>query len=123
MSHPVNIGASGTFGSAGGQRIYAYNTITTSPQQVAGLNPQRQSITFHNPGVNDLYVAPAVVQTPGTGSDVVLTPSAPNALGGCFLVLAGNTIKLVGEIAKPWQAFTAAAGNNPLTVMDSNVTG
>lgn len=115
----VDVGAPGTVGSAGGQRIYSYNAISTVPQQVVGLNPQRQSITFHNPGTVDIFVAPASVQN--GGSDTPLTPS-PTALGGCFRVFAnGGTLKVSGECQKPWQAFAGTGTTNPLTVMDSNV--
>lgn len=113
------IGGSNTVGGAGGQRIYPFNNLTTTPQQVVGLNPQRQSITFHNPGAVDVFVAPTVVQT--NGSDAALTPTT-SALGGCFRVYGnGGTLTLTGEIQKPWQAFALSGINNPLTIMDSNI--
>ena len=115
----TDVGSPGTVSSASGSRVYAFNAITTSPQQVVGQNPARQTLTFHNPGVNDIFVAPTVVQN--TGSDVALTPS-PSALGGCFRVYAnGGTLVVSGECQKPWQAFSASATNNPLTVMDSSI--
>ena len=76
---------------------------------------------FHNPGTNDVFIAPAYVQN--TGSNVALSPS--NAvLGGCFRVYGnGGTLVIEGECQGAWQAFavTGAGTANPLTVMDSNV--
>ena len=115
----TGVGSPGTAGAASGGRVYAFNNLSTTPQQVLGTNPQRKTITFHNPGTIDLFVAPAFVQN--TGSDVALVPS-PSALGGCYRVYAnGGGLTLTGEVQKPWQAFSASATNNPLTVEDSNV--
>lgn len=115
----ASVGSPGTVSAASGDRTYAYNNLTTTPQQVVGANPQRQSITFHNPGTEDVFVAPLYVQT--TGSDVQLNPTT-GALGGCWRVYAnGGTLVLTGEVQKPYQAFAAANTGNPLTVMDSNI--
>lgn len=115
----TGVGSPGTVGPVSGARTYAYNNLTTSPQQVAGANPARQSITFHNPGTIDIFVAPAFVQN--TGSDVALVPST-GALGGCYRVYAnGGTLTLTGEVQKPYQAFAASATGNPLTVTDTNI--
>lgn len=115
----TGVGASRTVSAASGGRVYAYNNISTVPQQIVGGNSSRQSITVHNPGTVDIFVAPAAVQN--TGSDVALTPST-GALGGCFRVYAnGGTLVLTGEVQKAWQAFAASGTTNPLTVMDSNI--
>jgi len=110
------------FSAANGGKVYAYNNISESATRtVAASNPQRQKILFHNPGANDLYVAPANVQT--TGSDVALSPSNA-ALGGCFLIYGnGGTLVVEGECQGAWQAFSksGAGMTNPLTVMDSNI--
>ena len=76
---------------------------------------------FHNPGPNDIFVAPSYVQT--TGSNVALAPSNA-ALGGCFRVYGnGGTLVIEGECQGAYQAFaaTGAGATNPLTVMDSNI--
>ena len=115
----TGVGSPGTISKASGGRTYAFNNISTTPQQVLGGNPARQSITVHNPGANDILFAPAYVQN--NGSDVALTPS-PSALGGCFRVFGnGGTIVLTGEVQKPYQAFALTGSTNPLTVIDSNV--
>lgn len=115
----AGVGSPGTISLASGGRVYAYNNLDTTPEQVAGPNPARQSITFHNPGTIDIFVAPSVVQN--GGSDSPLSPTTA-ALGGCFRVYAnGGTLVLTGEVQKPWQAFSASASGNALTVMDSNV--
>lgn len=115
----ADVGSPGTVASASGQRIYSFNNITTAPQQIIGTNAQRQSVTFHNPGGNDILVAPSFVQNGGT--DTALVPSLA-ALGGCFRVYGnGGTLTLSGEVQKPWQAFAVAGATNALTVMDSNI--
>ena len=56
-----------------------------------------------------------------SGSQVTLTPST-STLGGCFRVYAnGGQLTLGGECQGQWQAFSASASSNPLTVVDSNV--
>jgi hypothetical protein len=115
----TSVGSPGTVGSASGGRTYAFNNITTSPQQIVGPNPQRQSITIHNPGSVDIFVAPAAVIV--NGSDVPLTPSLA-ALGGCFRVFAnGGTLVITGECQKAYQAFAASGSTNALTVQDSSI--
>ena len=115
----TNVGSPGTVSSASGGRTYAFNNISTSPAQVIGANPARQSITVHNPGAVDIFFAPTVVQN--GGSDTTLSPS-PSALGGCYRVYSnGGTLVITGECQKPWQAFALSGTTNPLTVTDSNV--
>lgn len=115
----TSVGSPGTVGSASGGRVYAFNNLTTAPQQVVGANPQRQNITFHNPGTIDAFVAPVSVIV--NGSDSPLSPT-PSALGGCFRIYAnGGTLTITGECQKAWQAFSASASGNALTVMDSSV--
>jgi hypothetical protein len=81
-------------------------------------NPSRQSISVHNPGTVSIYFAPAFVQN--TGSDVALAPTL-SALGGCYLVIAGGTLNLTGEVQKPYQAFAASGTTNALTITTSNI--
>lgn len=115
-------GGSGTVSGASGGKIYAFNNISESGLvTVAPALTSRRKITFHNPGPNDIYVAPALVQT--TGSSVAFTPSNA-ALGGCFRVYGnGGTLAIEGECQGAWQAFavTGAGASNPLTVFDTNV--
>lgn len=110
------------FASASGGKIYAYNNVSENAAAVvAAANQFRQKILFHNPGANDLFVAPANVQN--TGSNVALSPNNSN-LGGCFRVYGnGGTLVIEGECQGAYQAFavTGAGTSNPLTVMDSNV--
>ena len=110
------------FASASGGKIYAYNNISENAAAVvAAANQFRQKILFHNPGTNDVFVAPADVQN--TGSNVTLTPSN-TALGGCFRVYGnGGTLVIEGECQGAYQAFavTGAGASNPITVMDSNL--
>lgn len=114
----TGVGSPGTISSAGGGRTYAFNNISTTPAQVLGANPSRQSITIHNPGTNTIYFAPLFVQN--TGSDVALAPTTA-ALGGCLEVAAGATYTLTGEVQKPYQAFANTGTTNALTIITSNV--
>lgn len=115
----TGVGSPGTVSSASGGRVYAFNNISTVPQQIVGLNAQRQSITVHNPGAVDVFVAPISVIV--NGSDSPLTPTT-SLLGGCFRIYAnGGERTFTGEVQKPWQAFSLSGSSNPLTVMDSNV--
>lgn len=115
----TGVGSPGTVSAASGGRIYAFNNLSTAPEQVVGANAQRQSITFHNPGAVDILIAPAFVIV--AGSDTALVPS-PTARGGCYLVYAnGGTTVISGECQKPWQALSVSGSGNPLTVTDSNV--
>jgi hypothetical protein len=115
----VGVGSPGTVGPASGGYVYAFNNLSTTPQPILGQNPARRWITFHNPGTIDAFVAPAFVQN--TGVDVALVPSTA-ALGGCFRIFAdGGSLTVTGEVQKPWQAFSASASSNPLTVMVSSV--
>lgn len=115
----AGVGSSQSVGPTSGGKVYAYNNLNTTPQQVAAANQSRTSITFHNPGTVDVFVAPALVQT--TGSSVALVPST-GSLGGCLRVYAnGGQVTIAGECQGAWQAFSASASNNPLTVIDTNV--
>lgn len=122
------VGGPLAFSSASGGKIYGYNNINESAAiVVANSNPQRQRIRFHNPGANDIFIAPVNVQNvigvaPTQPSDVPLIPSNA-ALGGCIRVYGnGGTLDITGECQGGWQAFAAVGGGsfNPLTVIDSN---
>jgi hypothetical protein len=107
-------GASVNAGASGG-KVTPVNNVGTSPAQVVGANPQRQSITFTNPGTVNLYIAPMV-----TAAGVALVPSLA-ALGGCFIVFPGGFLVITGECQGAFQALAASGASNPLTVMESNL--
>lgn len=125
------VGASQTFSSASGGKVYGYNNINeTTARVVAPANPSRVKITFHNPGANDIFIAPVNIQnTLGTspsgqtgGSDVALALTNA-ALGGSRRVYGnGGTLEITGECQGSYQALavTGAGTTNPLTVTDSN---
>lgn len=122
------VGASQVFSSASGGKVYGYNNIAEAAAiVVAPANPSRTKITFHNPGANDIFIAPSFVQnvlgtSPTNPSNVALVLS--NALlGGSRRVYGnGGTLEISGECQGAWQALavTGAGATNPLTVMDSN---
>lgn len=116
------------FSSASGGKVYGYNNINeTTARTIAPANPSRQRIIFHNPGANDVYVAPVNVQnilgtSPTTPADVALVLTNA-ALGGSRIVYGnGGTLEITGECQGAWQALakTAAGAANPFTVTDSN---
>lgn len=122
------VGASLTFSAASGGKVYGYNNVSeTTPLIVANQNVARQKITFHNPGAEDIFIAPVFIQNalgtaPPQPSNNPLTPSNA-ALGGCFRVYGnGGTLVITGECQGAWQALavTGAGTTNSLTVMDSN---
>jgi hypothetical protein len=116
----TGVGSPGTVSTASGGNPIAFNTISTTPQQVVGGNAARRKITFHNPGTIDIFIAPATTVVAG-GSDTPFVPS-PSALGGCFLVYAnGGTLTIDGECQKAWQAFSRTGSNQPLTILTSHV--
>lgn len=119
---PVNRipGGPGAFNGANGGKIYAF-TLTTSPQTVAPANPQRQSITFHNPGAQDAFVCPALAYASiSATSPTALTPTT-GATQGCFRVFSnGGTLQITGECQGAWQALCASS-TIAFTVMDSNI--
>lgn len=111
------------FSSASGGKVYAYNAITSvANTTVAPANPNRQRVTFHNPGAVDIYISPAVAYTSySASSPTTLTPTT-GALGGTRVVYAnGGTLEITGECQGAWQALAASGTTNPLTVMDSNI--
>ena len=113
------VGSSPSVGPTSGGKVYAYNNLSTTPETVAAANQSRVSITFHNPGTVNAYVAPANVQT--TGTNAALSPTT-SALGGCLLILSGGgQLTISGECQGAWQGFSASGSGNPLTVIDTNV--
>lgn len=121
-------GSTLAFSSASGGKIYAYNNISeTTEIRVAVQNPSRQRITFHNPGPNDIFIAPQQIQntinnfTPTSNQPLFISNAA---LGGSFRLFGnGGTLVIEGECQNVWSALaaTGAGDANPLTVMDSNV--
>lgn len=118
----TNPGGALAFNGASGGKVYGYNNISESGLvQVAAANSSRVRLTFHNPGPNDIFIAPAVIQT--TGSNVVFSPNNA-ALGGCIRIYGnGGQFTIEGECQGAYQAFavTGAGITNPLTVIDTNV--
>jgi len=121
-------GSPSVFSSASGGKVYGYNNINeTTARVVAPANTSRQRIRFHNPGPNDIFIAPSNVQNvlgtaPTNPSDVALTLTNA-ALGGSIRVYGnGGTLDINGECQGAWQALavTGAGTTNPLTVIDSN---
>lgn len=115
------VGGAGTWSSASGGKLYAFNALDdTTPVVVAPVNTQRQKITFHNPGDVDVLVYPVYKQN--TGSDAANLPT-PAARGGAFLVFgSGGTLEITGECQKSWAALAVSGSGKPLTVLDTNIS-
>lgn len=112
-------GSPGTVASASGGKVTGFNNISEFLAVIVlTANPQRQSITFHNPGTSDIFVYPlynaqGATQVPGNSS-----------LGGTFRIYGnGSTLVISGECQFPWYAFaiTGAGNNNAFTAMESNI--
>jgi len=104
-----------TIGPTSGGKVTPINSLNTAMQIILAGNPQRSSISFHNPGTVVVYVAPLLNALGQT-----FTPTL-SALGGTFQIGPGATLTLGGECQFGWQALAAIGVNNPLTVMESNV--
>lgn len=115
------VGGSGTFSTASGGKIYAFNNISNVGNlTVAFANPSRQKITFHNPSDVDILISP-VASFNGT-LYTTLTPTNV-AKGGGFTVFGnGGTLVIDGECQQAWQALAASGTGKALTVMDSNLS-
>lgn len=109
------VGSPGTVASASGGKVTPFIISGTFPTLAIAGNPQRQSITFHNPGTINIYVSPTL-----TATGAALNPSL-GALAGCFIIFPGALLIISGECQTPWQAFAASGSNNPLTIMESNI--
>lgn len=122
MSIVTNPGAPGANSTASGGKVYAFNAVTNANNiPVAPANTQRTSLTFHNPGSNDIFVSPVAALSLASGASVSLTPTLA-ALGGSFRVFGnGGSLTVTGECQQAWQALAAAGTTNPLTVMDTNI--
>jgi len=129
MTITAGVGASQTFSSASGGKVYGYNNISESaPVVVAPANPARVKITFHVPGASDIFIGPSFVQnvlgiSPVSPSNVALVPTNA-ALGGMRRVFGnGGTVEITGECQGAWQALavTGAGTTNALTVTDTNI--
>ena len=103
------------FGPTSGGKVTPVNNLAAVWVLVVAANPNRQSITFHNPGTNTMYIG---MMTTVVGSQ--LNPTLA-ALGGTFSLLPGATMTFTGECQLAWGAIAATGSQNPLTVMESNV--
>lgn len=118
------VGSSGSVSSTSGGRVIPFNNISTVPQPVLNIGAERVTISFHNPGTQTLYIAPAIVvpyAAPGISVQGVPLIPSPAALGGCYELVPGGIWIFTGECQMGWQAFAAANANNPLTVMVSHI--
>lgn len=117
MGALFNVGAPGAPTTANGGKVTGFNNISNSVATVvAAANPQRQSITFHNPGSNDTLVYPTTNATGGANAPTLAT------MGGGFRVFGnGGTLTISGECQQQWAALNFLNVNQPLTVMESNV--
>jgi len=97
--------------------VTAVNNLNTTPAQVIAANQNRVSISFHNPGTNDVFVYQT--QTLVSGSLVNLVPSL-SSLGGCYRIFGnGGGLTLTGECQLAFGAFSASGSNQPLTITES----
>lgn len=120
MSILRGVGSSGSVGPTSGGKVYAFNNIDADdPVTVAPANPNRVSISFHNPGTVDIIICPALVQTSGVSA---ANSATVGSKGGSYLLYAnGGERTITGECQGAFYALAVSASGNPLTVTDSNV--
>lgn len=111
----ISAGGAQTIGPTSGGKVTPINNLGTTALQVIGPNQYRSSLSFFNPGVNTVYVAPLI-----NASGVPFTPTLA-ALGGTIPIFSQSWVSFSGECAQAWQAFASTGVNNPLTVVESNV--
>ena len=102
--------------------VIGVNNVSPVPQIVVHANPSRTGITFHNPGLGAIVVAPEFVLVQGHNVRLNLTLTT---LGGGFLLQYGSTL-FIGEATaqQAWQAIGLAGTANPLTIQEqSGATG
>lgn len=92
----------------------AISTLGAVWQQVLGVDVTRRGIIFHNPGANDVLVAPANL------------PSQPASFAGALRIFAQSDLTLFTEddhqnINSAWMAWAATGSNQPLSIL--NFTG
>jgi hypothetical protein len=110
-------GGPGAAQGANGGKVTGFSTLgNVTPVVVAAANPQRVSITFHNPGTNDVLVYPTTNASGGTLAPTVASP------GGAFRVFGnGGSLTVTGECQQQWAALNVTTTGQPLTVMESQV--
>lgn len=123
MSIIVGVGGSGTYSSASGGKVYAYNSLSPTAQVVAPANTSRKKITFHNPGTINVIVGPSLALLTNAINALLAPLVLTNTVfGGGFLVYAnGGTLVIEGECQGAWQALAISSSGQPLTVMDTNI--
>lgn len=127
MSIIAGVGSPQAVAGASGGKVYGFNNISNvAPLTVAPANTSRKKITFHNPGTQDVFIGPALINntvgsTPSSNAGVAFTPTT-TLYGGCYRVFAnGGTLVIDGECQGAWQALAASGTTNQLTVVDTNV--
>lgn len=110
-------GFPGAYQAANGGKVYGFSNLSNgTPVVVLAANPQRLSVTFHNPGANDCLVYPTTNATGGVNAPTVASP------GGAFRIFGnGGSLTITGECQQSWAALNVLTTGQPLTVMESQV--
>jgi hypothetical protein len=93
----------------GGTLGFSLGTVST---QVLPINPQRQKVTFHNPGTIVIYVCQAL-DSNGGALVAGANPGNWQIFPGGLLIFTGN------GAGGAWLAAAASASGNPFTVAES----
>jgi len=111
------VGSPGSASIANGGKVYPFNNIgNVTPVNVLANNGARASITFHNPGANDVLVYPTT-QANGAAN----TPTIASPGGGYRVYGNGGQLTITGECQQAWAALHFTTTGQPLTVSESNV--
>lgn len=108
------------FTRAGGNLTAISSLSSGAFIQVLPANPNRNSVTFHNPAPGSsgpsVLVGP-LVQGPNSSAAFLPNPNQSN-LGGLFEVIPGDWVTLAGGVTQGWQASVTAGSSQALTIFD-----
>jgi len=96
-------------------RTTAVTGLGTGSTQVAAVDPQRRSITFHNP--NNTSAAVLFVCQAQDASGNAISAAVDGA--GCFTIFPGSSQTFLGNVGGAWNACASVAAQN-LTVITDN---
>lgn len=94
-------------------RTVAVGTLNAASVEVVGINPQRNSITFHNPNISSNINVFVCQAQDANGSNL---PAAPDG-AGCFCIFPGASLTFEGNVGGAWNACSASGSNQALTVL------
>lgn len=98
-----------------GGNFTAINNLSSAAfVNVLPISQTRKTISFHNPGVSSIFVAPTTL---GPNSSIQFSPTNTQ-LGGTIEIFPGGWITLSGAVRQAWQALASNQSSQPMTILD-----